>query len=479
MPFGVRRRASWKQRLRLSPLAPPDAYAFCVLAPREALAAALAERHHPDASLRMLDAALRCCDGDVVGAENVLRRAADLAPNGEREYLVDLLTPLLVDRGLYGRAATLVAAPTLPVLEGARAAALALVASAAGDAASAERRAAEARARAAECGDDVQRMRVCERLGRAALCGGDARGAACALGEALRCAHALGADRAAASIHAAAYALHRTATGDAERAWRHLRLQERDAARGGDAGAARAARVELFELAVERGDDADVAAARRALEREPIPERHRARFGRVVADALTAGWRDDFADARATLQSELERPARSEGERALARALLALAAVALGDERPARRHARAASAVAIPCASSAPAEELRRRRLARVLGSLAARLARAALRDARSGLEIVGGKLGGYERFVLAVRRRLARRPSNGPLTATETDVLRLVADGHSAPEIARLLGRSTHTVRTHLRNIGMKLDAHGRDDAVRRARELGVLPPP
>ena len=47
------------------------------------------------------------------------------------------------------------------------------------------------------------------------------------------------------------------------------------------------------------------------------------------------------------------------------------------------------------------------------------------------------------------------------------------------APEIASELFVSTNTIRTHLRHIYAKLGAHGRAEAVARARELGLLAPP
>ena len=44
--------------------------------------------------------------------------------------------------------------------------------------------------------------------------------------------------------------------------------------------------------------------------------------------------------------------------------------------------------------------------------------------------------------------------------------------------EIARALGLSVHGVRYHVRRIFRVLDVSRRQDAVRRARALGILPP-
>lgn len=63
------------------------------------------------------------------------------------------------------------------------------------------------------------------------------------------------------------------------------------------------------------------------------------------------------------------------------------------------------------------------------------------------------------------------------PLTAKELAVLRLAAQGLERRSIAREMSIGEETVKTHLTGIYGKLGAEGRRDAVRRAKELGILP--
>ena len=77
------------------------------------------------------------------------------------------------------------------------------------------------------------------------------------------------------------------------------------------------------------------------------------------------------------------------------------------------------------------------------------------------------------------------RAPQRGPaaplrdeLSEAELRVARYLPSNLSAPEIAGELFVSANTVRTHMRHIYAKLDAHSRSEAVARARELGLLAP-
>jgi LuxR family maltose regulon positive regulatory protein len=62
------------------------------------------------------------------------------------------------------------------------------------------------------------------------------------------------------------------------------------------------------------------------------------------------------------------------------------------------------------------------------------------------------------------------------PLSERELDVLRLLGSDLSGPNIARELMVSLNTLRTHTKNIYMKLGVNDRRAALRRAQELDLL---
>jgi LuxR family transcriptional regulator, maltose regulon positive regulatory protein len=74
-----------------------------------------------------------------------------------------------------------------------------------------------------------------------------------------------------------------------------------------------------------------------------------------------------------------------------------------------------------------------------------------------------------------------ALEPSDQPgliemLTAREMDVLQLLAENKTNPEIARQLVLSGETIKVHLKHIFQKLEVADRRQAVRRARELELI---
>jgi two-component system, NarL family, response regulator LiaR len=62
-------------------------------------------------------------------------------------------------------------------------------------------------------------------------------------------------------------------------------------------------------------------------------------------------------------------------------------------------------------------------------------------------------------------------------ISKREHEVLELMSHGHSNQEIAEMLFVSTSTVKTHVSNVLAKLDATRRTQAIRRAKELGIIP--
>jgi DNA-binding NarL/FixJ family response regulator len=76
----------------------------------------------------------------------------------------------------------------------------------------------------------------------------------------------------------------------------------------------------------------------------------------------------------------------------------------------------------------------------------------------------------------LVSRVRAGAASASPTLSPRELDVLRLVADGRSNPEIARTLFIGEATVKTHLLHVFEKLAVSDRTRAVTRAMELGLL---
>lgn len=61
-----------------------------------------------------------------------------------------------------------------------------------------------------------------------------------------------------------------------------------------------------------------------------------------------------------------------------------------------------------------------------------------------------------------------ATQPADGPpLTKRQREILQLFADGNSTAQVARRLGLSTETVKTHTKQVLARLEAHDRAHAV------------
>jgi DNA-binding NarL/FixJ family response regulator len=96
---------------------------------------------------------------------------------------------------------------------------------------------------------------------------------------------------------------------------------------------------------------------------------------------------------------------------------------------------------------------------------------------------VIGSVLLGSEVFPSAGRNGRSRDPGNRDaallgeqLTARERDVLHLLVQGKSGPVIARELGISRNTVRTHVQSVLTKLQVHSRLEAAAFAVRYGLV---
>jgi DNA-binding NarL/FixJ family response regulator len=82
----------------------------------------------------------------------------------------------------------------------------------------------------------------------------------------------------------------------------------------------------------------------------------------------------------------------------------------------------------------------------------------------------------GKKRIQTALLKRMAEHLGEDGLSARESEVLQLVAEGHRNREIGKLLFISEETVKVHLRHIMEKLGAKGRTHAVVLADRRGIV---
>jgi LuxR family maltose regulon positive regulatory protein len=105
--------------------------------------------------------------------------------------------------------------------------------------------------------------------------------------------------------------------------------------------------------------------------------------------------------------------------------------------------------------------------------------ARELLDEARAIIDdcVDPGVLGEHlERAAKTLTPSYRRVSGEGSLTERELEVLRLLEKGLSKSEIARTLYLSFNTVHSHTKSIYRKLTAFNRDEAIRRAREDGLI---
>lgn len=82
------------------------------------------------------------------------------------------------------------------------------------------------------------------------------------------------------------------------------------------------------------------------------------------------------------------------------------------------------------------------------------------------------------DKLKLAIEKREKRKIINleSGLSTRELDTLKLIAEDLSNQEIADKLFISLNTVKTHLKNIFIKLDVNNRSSALAKAKKMGLL---
>jgi LuxR family maltose regulon positive regulatory protein len=96
---------------------------------------------------------------------------------------------------------------------------------------------------------------------------------------------------------------------------------------------------------------------------------------------------------------------------------------------------------------------------------------------ARELLDLHAGSFGPHNDFADQVRRHPALPRAHAPvLTQAELTVLGELPSGRTAAQIARQLGVSVNTVKTHLRSVYSKLGTSSRAETIASAHRLGAL---
>jgi LuxR family transcriptional regulator, maltose regulon positive regulatory protein len=234
--------------------------------------------------------------------------------------------------------------------------------------------------------------------------------------------------------------------------WRgHPRVAHRHFARAaglsaihGDRFAMTAATGALAVLAAEAGDD---DGARRRLDRledlrdaDPAVGEHPVAFAGALAEGRLLELAGACESAAAPLRRAIVLAERGGAVLARAEGRLRLASVHRACHRPDDAAPLEAEALAL-------------------------------LGGARAGLD--RGRLAG---LAAAVAPASGSSPDGALLTPGERAILRLLPSGLSQREIGARLHLSVNTVKTHCRNIYVKLHAGSREEAVARAHERGLL---
>jgi len=446
----------------------------------------------------MLEAGIAQLSGDPDKATSLLRAALSSAQGAERSHVADLLAPIYF---MQGRTAELEAL---------------LNQYAVGDDEVSRLLLAMRAVALAEAGHSEEAQRICNGIDprdmstplaearlaqRFALVAFHNRNFEAAIALAERSAAIFGelhAHRLRATSFSILYLIAHSATRHAGDALNWARRMTECAILADDRSFETVGLVAQYEIAAETYDRETRDRLAAQLRTNAYPPQYRERFAARIADFLPLAWDNDFTAFANGITALRDGLAASQATKALCHALLALAAVYAGDDASARERSRLAIDCAnLKAAARIPVYELRYCQLAHALAAAACLLIGDTVRGQRIAAsrslesdedmqaivavvesqrcEDAAPRVRGYARVVAAVAERRALRTAC-PLTESELEILRQIAAGYSAGQIAAQSMRSVHTVRNHTRAIIAKFQVSGRLAAVAHARRLGIL---
>lgn len=436
--------------------------------------------------------------GDVPGGMALLKRAVAHYDGRIRQYLLELLIPLLVSTQRIEEAAEALAltndsvSELAPVFAGLRA----IVAARQGNDTASAWFAKEALETGRGVDNPMIVGRVLHRTALAAFYREDFDEAQDRALEAARWFEELDSHRNAAACYSILYIIAHDWVGDPDVARFYARRMAMSAHRAEDLTMENRGVLAQLDIAAEAGDVRRVRSLKTQLLANPLNEQFsRERFSYTISEALALGWEGRFDAARVALTAIRNSETMSLPERSICDALLAIAALSTWHVDLARRAARRTISQTSERSVKEPLFDARRRRIARILAAavcfavgdtVRGRRALSRSVDPEQKFAAIMGADGvdesevpammrGYAMFLNEACRAASRARPSHHLTEAELEVLKALPTGMTLATIASSLGKSKKTVERQVGQIYAKLHVGNRAQAIARARDLGI----
>jgi DNA-binding CsgD family transcriptional regulator len=436
--------------------------------------------------------------GDLPGGLALLKRAVAHSDGRVRQYLLELLVPLLINTHQIEDAEEALQSTddSVPELAPAFAALRAVVAARQGDDSASAWFARDALVAGRAVDNPMIVGRVLQRTALAAFYREDFDEAQDRALEAARWYERLESHRNAATAYSVLYVIAHDWAGDPDIAQYYARRMTMSAHLAEDVSLEHLGVLNQLDIAAESGDARRLTSLRSRLLAHPLNEQYyRERFAYAISEVLSQGWVRRFDVSRISLIALRNGEGLSLPERSLCDALLAVVSLSTWQIDLARSTARRVISQTSERSGNEPLFDKRRRRIARILAAAVCIAIGDTIRGRRAlsrfadpekrFVEIIGATgideertpalMRGYARFLNeACRAGNLLRPSHG-LTRAELEVLKALPAGMTLATIATSLGKSKKTVERQVGNIYAKLQVANRAQAIQRARDLGI----